>query len=97
MPKVTFNGVTLAESDITEVVEGNYYFPPQSLNMDYFSDSANHTTTLCGWKGRANYYDIAVDGETAADAAWYYAEPKEAAAQIAGFVAFYKNKVQIED
>ncbi len=97
MPKVTFNGVTLAESNETKVVEGNHYFPPSSVNMDYFNDSANNTTTMCSWKGRANYYDIQANGETLADAAWYYPEPKSGASEITGYIAFYKRKVQVED
>lgn len=96
MPKVTFNGVTLAESNETKLVEGNHYFPPSSLNTTYFNDSANNTVTTCPWKGQAQYYDVQVDGQRIADAAWYYPEPKSAAAEIAGYVAFYKNKVQIE-
>jgi uncharacterized protein (DUF427 family) len=97
MPKVTYNGIVLAESDSTEMVEGNHYFPPESLNPDYFAHSANHTTTVCSWKGRAQYYDVTIDGERVADAAWYYPEPKRAAENITGYVAFYKSKVTVED
>jgi uncharacterized protein (DUF427 family) len=87
MAKAMFNGVVLAESDATVVVEGNHYFPPDSLNREYFSDAEK--TTVCGWKGTANYYDVTVDGETNPTAAWYYASPKEAASEIEGYVAFW--------
>lgn len=89
MPKATWNGAVLAESDSCEVVEGNQYFPPESLNMDYFKPS--NTTTTCGWKGVANYYTLDVDGQQNKDAAWYYAEPKEAAKNIEGYVAFWRG------
>lgn len=79
----------LAESDRCEVVEGNYYFPPDSVNMAYFQDSSTHTT--CSWKGVASYYTIVVDGKTNPDAAWYYPAPKDAAKNIAGYVAFWKG------
>ncbi len=94
MAKVTLNGVVLAESDQCEVVEGNQYFPPESLNQDYFRPIDK--TTVCGWKGTANYYDIVVDGKVNPGAAWYYAEPKSAASNIKGYVAFYRNKVTLE-
>ena len=89
MPRATWNGAVLAESDNCEVVEGNQYFPPESLNMDYFQPST--TTTTCGWKGLANYYTIEVDGQQNKDAAWYYADPKEAANNIKGYVAFWRG------
>jgi uncharacterized protein (DUF427 family) len=94
MPKVTLNGVTLAESDRTEVVEGNYYFPPESVAKEYLRES--DTSTHCPWKGDSSYYSIEVDGASAEDAAWYYPEPKEAASNIRDHVAFYPNKVEIE-
>jgi uncharacterized protein (DUF427 family) len=94
MPKVTLNGVTLADSEHTEVVEGNHYFPPESVNSKYFRES--DTQTHCPWKGEASHYSIEVDGSSAEDAAWYYPEPKEAAANIKDHVAFYGNKVQVE-
>lgn len=94
MPKATWNEVILAESDACEVVEGNQYFPPSSLNMDYFRPISK--TTVCSWKGTANYYDIVVDGQVNAGAAWYYAEPKSAASNIQGYVAFYTSKVKVE-
>lgn len=89
MPKATWNGAVLAESDSCEVVEGNQYFPPESLNMDYFKPS--NTTTTCGWKGLANYYTLEVEGQQNKDAAWYYAAPKEAASNIQGYVAFWRG------
>ena len=89
MPKATWNGKLLAESDQTEIVEGNHYFPADSITKEYFRES--DTTTVCGWKGTASYYDVVVDGEVNNDAAWYYPTPKEAAANIAGYVAFWKG------
>ena len=89
MPKATWNGAVLAESDNCEVVDGNQYFPPETLNMDYFKPSTK--TTTCGWKGVANYYTLDVDGQQNKDAAWYYADPKEAANQIKGYVAFWRG------
>ena len=93
MPKAIWNGVVVAESDRCEVVEGNQYFPEDSIKREYFQDSS--TTTVCGWKGVANYYTLAVNGETNTDAAWYYADPKPAAKKIKGRVAFWKG-VQVE-
>jgi uncharacterized protein (DUF427 family) len=87
--KAKWNGATLAESDSTVVVEGNHYFPPSSINKEYFRESSTHTT--CPWKGVASYYDIIVGEETNKDAAWYYPDPKEAASQIRGYVAFWKG------
>ena len=89
MPKAIWNGVVLAESDRCEVVEGNQYFPPDAVKREYFKPSATHTT--CGWKGEASYYDIEVAGKVNKDAAWFYPQPKEAAKQIAGHVAFWKG------
>jgi uncharacterized protein (DUF427 family) len=79
----------LAESDNTVVVEGNHYFPPDSITRAYFKESALHTT--CGWKGTASYYTIEIDGKTNIDAAWYYPSPKPEAKQIAGYVAFWRG------
>ncbi|MEL6131267.1 MAG: DUF427 domain-containing protein [Cyanobacteria bacterium J06628_4] len=89
MPKAIWNGAVLAESDSCEVVDGNQYFPAESLNMDYFKPSG--TTSTCGWKGLANYYTLEVDGQQNQDAAWCYAEPKEAAKNIKGYVAFWRG------
>jgi uncharacterized protein (DUF427 family) len=91
--KAIWNGEVLAESDRTIVVEGNQYFPPDSINGEYFHESNLHTT--CPWKGLASYYDIQVNGEVNKDAAWYYPAPKEAAKQIKDYVAFWHGvKVQ---
>ena len=94
MPKAIWNGAILAESDHTEVVEGNQYFPPNSINREYLQESSTHTT--CPWKGTASYYTIVVDGEENKDAAWYYPETKERAKQIEGYVAFWRGvKVEV--
>lgn len=84
-----WNGQVLAESNETQVVEGNQYFPAESLNRRFFTDSA--TTTVCPWKGTASYYNVEVDGKVNKDAAWVYVTPKTAAGNIAGFVAFWKG------
>jgi uncharacterized protein (DUF427 family) len=94
MPKAIWNGTTIAESNQGHVVEGNYYFPPQSIKREHFNPSTTHTT--CPWKGEASYYDIIVGGKVNKDAAWYYPSPKEAAKQITGHVAFWKG-VQVDD
>ncbi|MGF1493564.1 MAG: DUF427 domain-containing protein [Microcoleaceae cyanobacterium] len=94
MAKVMVNGVVVAESDRCELVEGNPYFPPDSLKREYFQDSETHTT--CGWKGVASYYNAVVDGSTIQDVAWYYPDPKPKAENIRDYVAFYRGKVQIE-
>ncbi len=93
MPKATWKGTTLAESDNTVVVENNHYFPPEAINKQYFKDSDTHTT--CPWKGLANYYNIEVNGQVNKDAAWYYPSAKEKAKQIEGYVAFWKG-VKVE-
>ncbi len=89
MTSATWNGATIAQSDETVVVEGNHYFPPGSVNMEFLRPSA--TTTACPWKGIARYHSLVVDGETNEDAAWYYPTPSAAAANIAGYVAFWKG------
>jgi uncharacterized protein (DUF427 family) len=91
--KATWKGAVLAESEDTVVVEGNHYFPEASLNREHFRESATHT--FCPWKGEASYYDVVVGGETNRDAAWFYPEPKEAAEQIKGRVAFWRG-VKVE-
>lgn len=93
--KAIFNGQVIAESDHTEVVEGNHYFPPESVKKEYFKESPTHST--CPWKGKASYYSIEVDGKKSEDAAWYYSEPKEAAKNIEDHVAFYTNKVEVTE
>jgi uncharacterized protein (DUF427 family) len=85
--RATWNGATLAESEETVVVEDNHYFPAQSIHEEFFVDSDTHTT--CAWKGEASYKTIEVNGERNADAAWYYPEPKEAAAEIKDRYAFW--------
>jgi uncharacterized protein (DUF427 family) len=87
--KAVWKHAILAESDDTVIVEGNHYFPVNALRREFFEPSA--TTTVCPWKGTANYYSIVVDGERNTDAAWYYAEPKAAASEIAGRVAFWRG------
>ena len=87
MPQAIWNGVVLAESEDTIVVEGNHYFPPDSINREYFSKSS--TTTVCPWKGVASYYDIEIDGKVNGSAAWYYPDPSKAAKHIKGYIAFW--------
>jgi len=94
MAKAIWNRQILAESDNTEVVEGNHYFPENSIKREFFSDS--ETKTACPWKGDASYYNIEVDGKINADAAWYYPEPKPAANNIKNYVAFWKD-VEVTD
>lgn len=89
MPKAIWNGTTLAESEVTVVVEGNHYFPADSLNRDLFQESG--TESECPWKGTASYYHVKVDGQTNPDAAWYYANPKAEAQSIKEHVAFWKG------
>jgi uncharacterized protein (DUF427 family) len=89
--KTTWRGATLAKSDDTVIVEGNHYFPPASIDREYFSESETHTT--CPWKGEASYYSITVNGEVNKDAAWYYPNPKEAASNIKDRIAFWKGVV----
>jgi uncharacterized protein (DUF427 family) len=87
--KAIWNDTVLAESEATRVVEGNHYFPPESLRREFFVDSDYHTT--CGWKGVASYLSASVEGKTNADACWYYPEPKSAAEEIRGYYAFWKG------
>jgi uncharacterized protein (DUF427 family) len=89
MIKATWNGKVIAEASQTDVVEGNHYFPADALRREYFRPSETRTT--CSWKGQAHYYTLNVDGKQNVDAAWYYPEPKSAAQQIAGKVAFWKG------
>lgn len=92
--KAIWNEAILAESDDTIVVEGNHYFPPESINRDLFQKTDHRTQ--CPWKGTAHYYTITVDGEGNKNAAWYYPEPKEAAQKITDYVAFW-NGVKVDD
>lgn len=87
--KAIWNGQVIAESDQTIVIEGNHYFPPQSVRQEFLQDSPTHTT--CPWKGTASYYNLVVDGQTNKDAAWYYPTTKDAAQQIKGYVAFWRG------
>ncbi len=91
MPTAKWNDVIIAESDHCEVVEGTLYFPPDTLRSEFFRPSS--ATTVCPWKGTASYYDVVVDGDVNDGAAWYYPDPKEAAANIKGHVAFWKGVV----
>ena len=92
--KATWNGVTIAESNDTIVVEGNHYFPPEAIDRQYFVESDH--STVCPWKGRASYYHVEVDGQRNADAAWYYPETKPRAENIRGYIAFWRG-VTISD
>jgi uncharacterized protein (DUF427 family) len=87
--KAIWNGATLAESKDTVVVEGNHYFPRNSIAEGFFRDSSHHTT--CPWKGIASYYDVVVDGKVNENAAWYYPAASDAAKNIEGRVAFWKG------
>ncbi len=87
--KATWNGATIAESDDIVKVEGNAYFPAAALNKDYIKESP--TKSVCPWKGTAAYYTLSVNGQDNKDAAWYYPEPKQAAAEIKGRIAFWKG------
>lgn len=93
MARAIWNGAVIAESDATVMVEGNHYFPPTAVKREYLRESATHT--VCPWKGTASYYDVVVEGNVNKDAAWYYPEPKEAAKQIAGHIAFWRG-VRVE-
>ena len=89
MPRATWEGAILAQSDETVIVEGNHYFPADSLRMEHFKPSEK--TTNCFWKGTASYYNIEVNGRVNPDAAWYYPETLEAASEIKGRVAFWRG------
>ena len=93
MAKATWNGAVIAESDTFEIVEGNVYFPADAVKREHLRDSGTHT--VCPWKGTASYYSVVVDGQENSDAAWYYPDPKPAASNIAGHVAFWRG-VQVE-
>jgi uncharacterized protein (DUF427 family) len=96
MPKAVWSGAVLAEAEADDVriVEGNAYFPPESVDHTYLRESK--TSSVCPWKGVASYYDVVVEGDVNRDAAWYYPTPKPAAEEIAGYVAFWKG-VEIEE
>ena len=94
MATAIWKDVIVAESDKTEIVDGNHYFPPDSLNQAFFR--ASDATTICSWKGTAHYYDLVVKVQVNQQAAWYYAAPKPAASNIKGYVAFWKG-VEVKD
>ena len=96
MPKATWNGTTIAEApaEAVEIVEKNVYFPASAVKREYLQPSDTHT--VCGWKGTASYYHVAVNGEVNRDAAWYYPDPKDAAKNITGRIAFWKG-VKVEE
>lgn len=89
MVRAIWNGTVVAQSDATVVVEGNHYFPPQSVESGFLRPSTTHT--VCGWKGTASYYDLVVCGAVNKDAAWYYPQPKPEASHIGGYVAFWRG------
>ena len=91
--RATWNGAVLAVSDKSIVVEGNHYFPPDSVNREYLQ--ASNTQSTCPWKGQASYFSLQVDDQMNRDAAWYYPNPKPAAAQIKDYVAFWRG-VKVE-
>ncbi len=92
--KAIWNNKVIAESNDTVVIENNHYFPPETINKDFFKESDTHTH--CPWKGEASYYSIDVDGKVNADAAWYYPKTSHLAKPIEGYIAFWKG-VQIEE
>jgi uncharacterized protein (DUF427 family) len=87
MPRAIWKGAVIAQSNRTEVVEGNQYFPPDAVKREHLRESSTHS--VCPWKGTASYYDVVVGDQVNKDAAWYYPTPKEAARQIANHVAFW--------
>ena len=92
--KAIWKGTVIAQSDDTVVVEGNHYFPAESVNKAYLLPS--NTKTMCSWKGQASYHTLFVNGDANPDAVWTYPEPKEAAAQIQGRMAFWKGVQVVE-
>ncbi len=89
MPKALWKDTVLAQSERTVMVEGNHYFPPDSVNGEYFAESESHT--ICPWKGVASYYTIKVNGSENYDAAWFYPKPSQAAKTIKDYVAFWRG------
>lgn len=89
MPKAIWNGAVIADSEDTVVVEGNYYFPRDAVDPAVLQPSS--TTTVCPWKGTASYHSLVVDGQENKDAAWFYADPKSAAAEVKDRIAFWKG------
>ena len=92
--KAIWNGTVVADSNDTVVVEGNHYFPASAVDKKYLL--ASNTKTMCSWKGQASYYTLFVEGDANPDAVWFYPEPKEAAAEIAGRLAFWKGVRVVE-
>lgn len=92
--KAIWNNQVIAESDDTVVVEGNHYFPPNSIKKEFFKETETHS--VCPWKGKASYYNVVVDGSENAGAAWYYPQASELAKNIEGYVAFW-NGVKVEN
>ncbi|KAL0573479.1 hypothetical protein V5O48_008487 [Marasmius crinis-equi] len=95
MPKAVLNDTVVADSDQTIEVEGNHYFPPSSVKKEFFTDSS--TSSVCPWKGTASYYDAKVGETEVKDVAWFYPKASDKAKNIEGYVAFYKNKVTIQN
>ena len=89
MVRAVWNGAVVAESDQTTIVEGNHYFPHDSVDWTHLSLTETHT--ICPWKGEASYYDVVVNGSKNANAAWFYPEPMAAAKQIKGYIAFWRG------
>ena len=94
MIQAIWHNTVIAQTKAFETIEGNRYFPANSLNMQYFQPSQTHTT--CSWKGVASYYNVVVDGQINQDAAWYYPTPESAAANITGHVAFWRGVLVVE-
>lgn len=93
MAHASWNGILLAESDQTIQIEGNHYFPPESVNEKFLRPSSH--TSVCSWKGTASYYDVVVDDKINSQAAWYYPEPLDGVTEIKGYIAFWKG-VKVE-
>jgi uncharacterized protein (DUF427 family) len=94
MVKAIWNGVVIAESNETKVVEGNHYFPPDSIKKEYLKESK--TTSICPWKGKASYYDVVVKGKVNKAAAWHYPKPSLLAKKIKDHIAFW-NGIEIKE
>ena len=92
--KAIWKGTVVAESDDTVVVEGNHYFPAEAVHKNFLLPS--NTKTMCSWKGQASYHTLFVNGDANPDAAWYYPDPKDAAAEIKGRIAFWKGVQVVE-
>ena len=93
--KAVWNNTVIAESDSTIVIEGNHYFPPESIKKEFFQESNTHTQ--CSWKGTASYYTVKINGKDNRDSAWYYPEPSDAAKEIKGYIAFWRGVEIVEN